>query len=77
MVEKVKRVSGTFVWRKIKDTDRLSVHSFGAAIDVGLNVSDYWKWARPGPDGLYRFDNRFPLEVVRIFEERGFIWGGK
>jgi peptidoglycan LD-endopeptidase CwlK len=74
---KVAGVSGTFVWRKIKGTTRPSMHSYGIAIDIGKDYSDYWKWNRPGPDGKYVNKNRFPIEVVKIFESHGFIWGGK
>jgi peptidoglycan LD-endopeptidase CwlK len=62
--------SGTFVWRKIRGTDRLSMHSFAIAIDVGVPNADFWRWRK-----TYR--NRMPLEVVAIFEKHGFIWGGK
>jgi hypothetical protein len=73
----VKTPAGTFVWRTIKGTDRLSMHSFAIAIDVGVKFSDYWKWNRPQPDGSYAYKNRFPQEIVDIFEAHGFIWGGK
>ncbi len=77
IARKVRRVSGAFRWRKIAGTRRLSPHSFGIAVDIGVEHSDYWRWTKPGPDGLFRFSNRFPLEVVEIFERHGFIWGGK
>ncbi|MCP4674011.1 MAG: M15 family metallopeptidase [Deltaproteobacteria bacterium] len=76
IVDKVKKVSGAFAWRKIAGTRRLSSHSYGIAIDVGVEHADYWRWSRPGAGGL-RYTNRFPLEVVEIFENHGFIWGGK
>ena len=70
--------AGTFVWRAIKGTrGRLSMHSFAIAIDVGVKESDYWQWNKPGPDGRRTWKNRFPPEVVEIFEKHGFIWGGK
>ena len=69
--------SGTFVWRTIKGTDRRSMHAFGAAIDVGVPRSDYWRWSKPTPDGRYPYKNRIPYEIVRAFERHGFIWGGK
>lgn len=75
--KRVEKPSGTFVWRKIKGTDRLSMHSFAIAIDVGVENSDYWKWNKPSKDGSYPYKNRIPLEVVEIFERHGFIWGGK
>jgi len=68
---RVSKTSGTFVWRKIRGTRRLSMHSFAIALDVGVGqYADFWKWRR-----TYR--NRIPLEVVEIFERHGFIWGGK
>jgi hypothetical protein len=73
----VETPSGTFVWRTVKGTQRLSMHSFANAIDVGVKYSDYWKWVKPNAEGVRRYRNRFPLEVVEIFERHGFIWGGK
>ncbi len=71
------KTSGTFNWRMIRGTKRRSMHSFGIAIDVGVPVSDYWAWGRPDAAGRYRYKNRFPLEIVEIFERHGFVWGGK
>ena len=72
--------AGAFVWRKIKGTSRISVHSFGAAIDLGVQRSNYWKWTLKvlGADaeGLIPYQNRFPAEVVKIFERYGWVWGG-
>ncbi len=73
----VEKPSGTFVWRTIKGTERLSMHSFALAIVVGVGFSDYWKWVRPDKEGRYPYRNRFPWAVVEIFERHGFIWGGK
>jgi len=69
--------SGTFNWRTVRGTTRRSMHSFGIAIDIGVPQSDYWAWNRPDATGAYRYKNRFPLEIVEIFERYGFIWGGK
>ena len=72
--------AGAFVWRKIKGTSRLSVHSFGAAIDLGVKHAHYWRWTLKvygkTKEGEIPYHNRFPEEVVRIFERYGFIWGG-
>ncbi len=73
----VKKQSGTFVWRNVKGSKRLSNHSFASAIDVGVEYSDYWKWNKPDKNGHYEYRNKIPLEVVEIFEKYGFIWGGK
>ena len=64
--------AGTFNWRKIAGTDRLSNHSFGSAIDLNINKSNYWKW-----DKTPKYRNQIPREIVEIFEKHGFIWGGK
>ncbi len=66
-------IGGTFKWRKIAGTNRLSVHSFGAAIDINVKYSAYWRWNR----GKYHYQNKIPLAIVKIFEKHGFIWGGK
>jgi len=66
-------IGGTFKWRRIAGTNRLSVHSFGAAIDINVRYSAYWRWNK----GPYRYRNQIPLEIVKAFERHGFIWGGK
>ena len=65
-------IGGTFNFRYIKDTKRLSAHSFGIAIDLNVANSNYWKW-----DKTYKFQNKIPKEIVYIFEKYGFIWGGR
>jgi len=77
----LENVGGTFNWRKIAGTDRISMHSFGMTIDINIKYSNYWRWAVADKteDGkrpiIYK--NRIPLEIVKIFEDNGFIWGGK
>jgi hypothetical protein len=68
---------GTFNWRFIAGTKRLSVHSFGAAIDINTKYADYWRWSGGKPGKVPKYRNRIPKEVVEIFERHGFIWGGK
>lgn len=63
---------GTFVWRNIAGTNRLSNHSFGTALDINTKYSDYWQWNKN-----FEYANRIPFEIVDIFEKYGFIWGGK
>lgn len=69
--------AGTYNCRTIAGTDRFSVHAFGAAVDINAKYGDYWRWsgAEPGEPLTYR--NRIPWEIVEIFEQHGFIWGGK
>lgn len=68
-------LGGGFNWRVIAGTDLLSVHSFGAAIDINTDYSDYWLWAKSGKTIAYK--NRIPLSIVALFEAQGFIWGGR
>ncbi|RIA56638.1 M15 family metallopeptidase [Dichotomicrobium thermohalophilum] len=69
--------AGTYHCRTIAGTERFSVHAFGAAVDINAKYGDYWRWsgAEPGETLVYR--NRIPWEIVEIFEQHGFIWGGK
>ena len=68
-------MSGTFNYRCIAGTNRLSPHSFGTAIDLARDRRDYWKWASK-EQGEARL-KEYPSEVVRCFEKYNFIWGGK
>lgn len=67
--------SGTYNYRLIGGTNRLSSHAFGIAIDLHSNKYDYWRWSTR-EEGQNRLNN-YPKEVVHIFERYGFIWGGK
>jgi hypothetical protein len=70
-------IGGSYNWRRIAGTDRLSAHSYGIAVDVNASIGGYWRWsgATEGNVGAYR--NRVPWELVEAMERRGFIWGGK
>ena len=67
-----KRTGGTFNWRNIAGTNRLSTHSFATAIDINTEYSDYWQWSKN-----LKYKNKIPMDIVEIFEKYGFIWGGK
>ena len=67
--------AGVTNYRKITNTNRLSSHSFGIAIDINVKNSDYWQWHKK--DDKLDYKNKIPLEIVRIFEKYGFIWGGR
>lgn len=72
---------GTFNWRKIAGTDRMSMHSFGMTIDINVGYSDYWRWNIQDGDvegtKTIAYRNKIPLKLVELFEQHGFIWGGK
>lgn len=67
--------SGTYNYRVIAGTGRLSPHSFGTAIDLSRDRRDYWQWATPeqGEKRLLSYSK----EVVQVFEKHNFVWGGK
>lgn len=67
--------SGTFNYRLISGTNRLSPHSFGIAIDLARDRRDYWKWAAP-EEGEKRLAS-YPKEIPEVFEKNNFVWGGK
>ena len=75
-----------YQWRIIDGTNRKSFHSLGIAIDVLPKVQGkkqiFWSWAKdkyPDTWMLVPLKNRWmpPDSVIRIFEDEGFIWGGK
>lgn len=74
---------GTFEWRVIANTHRLSPHSFGMTIDINSTLSNYWQWdlQKAGlpvnEETPLTYINSIPLLIVPIFEKYGFIWGGK
>jgi D-alanyl-D-alanine carboxypeptidase len=69
--------AGVYNCRVIAGTERKSVHAFGAAIDINVDKSNYWRWTKPDEKGRYEYKNQIPYEIVEIFERHGFIWGGK
>ncbi len=72
-------------WREIVDSPSRSNHSWGLAIDIlpknwgKKNI--YWNWVSYWNDEwmLIPLDRRWmpPAVVISIFEDEGFIWGGK
>lgn len=71
----LKDIGGTWIWRTIKRSKRLSGHAFGIAIDLNVERSDYWRWTYRGHPMIWK--NRVPQEIVDAFESEGFIWGGR
>lgn len=67
--------SGTYNYRIISGTGRLSPHAFGIAIDLARDSRDYWQWASE-KQGAERIAS-YPQEIVDVFEKHNFVWGGK
>jgi D-alanyl-D-alanine carboxypeptidase len=65
-------LGGTYACRGVADEGQISMHAYGAAIDINTKFSDYWLWRRGAG---YR--NRIPAAIVAAFERHGFIWGGR
>ena len=80
------RSTDSYFWRIIDGTNRLSFHSLGIAMDI-LPTSQhgkeiFWGWTKqkdPKNWMLTPLSHRWmpPDGVIRIFENNGFIWGGK
>jgi D-alanyl-D-alanine carboxypeptidase len=68
-------IAGVFSCRPVADTGRRSMHGYAAAIDLNLSYSDYWFWSAKSEN--IAFKNRMPRQIVEIFEQHGFIWGGR
>jgi hypothetical protein len=72
-------------WRNVAGSSRLSFHAYGTAIDLLMKPErgkeTYWLWTQAkGIDwhGVPEKDKQNPpRSVIGIFEEEGFIWGGK
>jgi hypothetical protein len=63
--------SGTFNCRTVAGSEGLSMHAYGAAIDLGSRFGGYWRW---GPANA---SSTIPYRIVEVFERHGFIWGAK
>ena len=78
------RIDG-YNWRQIADTETLSVHSYGIALDLILksprDKEVYWLWTKNKGLKFYDqpYESRFspPSSFIDAFENHGFIWGGK
>ena len=69
--------SGAFYWRPVRGAKRQSAHSYGMTIDIGVKFSDYWRHQSTNENANITYRNKYPHEIVEIFEKYGFIWGGR
>lgn len=70
-------LGGTFAWRPIAGTNRLSPHSWGIAIDLNPRHGAYWRDRKKTGPEVEAMRNSYSQEIVELFEKHGFIWGGK
>lgn len=77
-LRKYLKSAGTYYWRKVRGANRQSAHSYGIAIDIGVDYSDYWLWKYPKAkeEDKIEYANRMPRYIIEIFRKHGFIWGG-
>jgi hypothetical protein len=75
LIKYLKPSAGTYNCRPIAGTNNKSMHAYAAAIDINAKFSNYWRWGSGTKDEpIWR--NQIPIQIVRIFERHGFIWGG-
>ena len=61
--------SGSYVFRNIRGSSRLSMHAYGCALDIASQLNELGKPYDP-KRGL-------PMEFVKLFEDEGWTWGGR
>jgi len=66
----------TWQWKYILHTTRLSMHSFGIALDLDSDDSYYWEDDVAAGNPI-EWNNQMPQVIVDVFESHGFIWGGR
>jgi hypothetical protein len=65
---------GTYNCRNVAGPHARSMHAYGAAMDINAKCADYWRWSQNPVNPAWR--NQIPIEIIRVFEKHGFIWGG-
>jgi D-alanyl-D-alanine carboxypeptidase len=74
-VKYMKPTAGTYNCRAVAGSQIRSMHAYGAALDINTAFANYWRWdSKSGSEPIWK--NRIPIEIVRVFERHGFIWGG-
>lgn len=58
---------GSFRWRTIANTGRLSPHSFGIAIDINPAYSHYWQWEMKKEGKGIREDVMLPFYLRAVW----------
>lgn len=71
-------LGGTYNWRHIAGTERPSPHAWGIAVDLNPRHGLYWRSVglKSGLEPL-QLRKTYPIEIIIIFENHGFIWGGR
>lgn len=78
--------ASSYVWREIRDSSNRSMHSYAIAVDIlpkaHQNKRIYWLWEKnKNPENWLEtpLEDRWivPLQIIKIFEDEGFLYGGK
>jgi hypothetical protein len=65
--------STSFNYRPISHSHFISAHGYGIAIDINVGYAhNYWLWPKAKASNI-----KLPSLIVDIFEQNGFIWGGR
>jgi len=75
LIKYVMPAAGTYHCRKVAGSNVKSMHAYGAAIDINTKYANYWRWASADREQPH-WQNHIPMQIVRIFQKHGFIWGG-
>ena len=75
LIKFLKPAGGTYNCRPVAGTNNKSMHAYAAAIDMNSKYSNYWRWSS-GRKAEPIWHNQIPIQIIRIFERKGFIWGG-
>ncbi len=72
---------GAFDWRFVENSNEISDHAFGAAIDINSVLNPFIKKGLPNSPNYPRdLSKKGTLqadsEIVKIFKEEGWKWGG-
>lgn len=78
-LKKYLKTAGAWVFRNVRGAGRLSAHSYGIAIDIGVGYSNFWQWSNPkaNENTKITYKNKIPEQIALIFEKYGFVWGGR
>ncbi|HYT43511.1 MAG TPA: M15 family metallopeptidase [Methylomirabilota bacterium] len=61
--------SGSYVFRSIRGSTRLSMHGYGVALDIASSLNEMGSPWDP--------HHGLPSQVIKEFEEEGWVWGGR
>lgn len=71
--------TSAYNYRYIAGTKRLSLHAFGRAVDINPFLNPCIERGRPQPKGASynpRVLGTVTPDIVRLFRDYGFLWGG-